>query len=588
MKTISIRELLQQYEDGSLTPTAMVAAMIQRLRDYDFAGNPLWIQRVGEGDLLAAAHALEARREAGEVMPLYGVPYAVKDNIDVAGMETTAACPEFGYVASEDAEAVAQLRKAGALLVGKTNLDQFATGLVGVRSPYGACYCVDQKDYISGGSSSGSAVAVAAGLVAFSLGTDTAGSGRVPAAFNGLIGYKGTRGRVSTYGVVPACRSLDCVTVFTADIEGAESVIELIGKFDPKDPFSRIAERRKGGVNTFGKEFSFGVLREDQREFFGDSEAEALYLDGVRRMEELGGVAVPIDYRPFQRSASLLYSGPWVAERTAAIDGFLAREAGSIHPVVRKIIEGGKGYSAVDAFEGLYQLKALRRETEAVWSDLQFLFLPTAPTHYRIDEVLANPVELNSRLGLYTNFVNLMDLAALAIPLDRRCDGRPYGATLIGPAWSESELCAYGKAFLSKKALIPNPSPQSSSIELMVCGAHMRGFPLHPQLLECGAVFINEVRTSANYRLYALSTNPRKPALIRANDSNSGAVDGELYRIPFAGLGKLISQVPAPLCIGTVELESGSWVKGFLGEPLATINAIEITKLGSWRAFNQC
>lgn len=584
MTLMKIGSLLSEFESGELTPTQLVRRLIERWRGFDASENPVWISRVKEEDLMEAACILEERRRNGESLPLYGVPFAVKDNIDVADFETTAGCPTYAYLAQSDAEVVALLRKAGALFVGKTNLDQFATGLVGTRSPYGACHCVGHREYISGGSSSGSAVAVAAGLVAFSIGTDTAGSGRVPAAFNGIVGYKGTRGLVSARGVVPACRSLDCVTVFTADVSGAETVVSVVGRYDAGDPFSRRAIEpefipREGG-------FRFGVLPEEQREFFGDTEAEALYLEGIRRMESACGVAVPVDYRPFQRAAALLYSGPWVAERTAVIEEFLEEHAHEVHPVVRAIIEGGKAYSAVDVFEGIYELNILRQSTAWVWSDVRFLFLPTTPTQYRIDEVYANPVELNSRLGLYTNFVNLMNLAAVAVPLRKRSDGRDYGATLIGPAWSEPELCFRSKRFLGEvTAGTESPDEGSGGLELFVCGAHMRGLPLHQQLHDCGATFLREARTSDAYKLFALVSQPPKPALVRSGLGFGMRVQGEIYWMSHKGLGRLMSQVPAPLGIGTVELENGKWVKGFIGEAIVGETAKDITVVGSWRAY---
>ena len=583
---MNIRELLQAYQEGTLTPVQYLEEKIfPRLEAFSRTNNPAWITLRSTDDMLAEASLLEDRARRGDSLPLYGIPYAVKDNIDVEGLPTTAACPDYSYLPGEDAHAVALLRQAGALLIGKTNLDQFATGLVGARSPYGSCHSVFHPDYISGGSSSGSAVVVAAQLVAFSLGTDTAGSGRVPAAFNQLVGYKATRGRVSTRGVVPACRSLDCVTVFAPTIADASLVMDIIGQPDPLDPFSRSAPPRlmtrpRGSSQD---QWTFGIPSRNLWQFFGDEEAENLYQQAIETMIAAGGTPCDIDDQPLREAALLLYTGPWVAERTVAIESFLRTKPEAIHPVVRDIIRQGDSYSATDTFRALYQLEEFRRQIAALWNSLDCLLLPTAPIHPTIAEVLADPVQLNSRLGTYTNFVNLLDLTALALPSGQRTNGCPFGITLIGPAWSDHLLETLGLRFQSPETP-PSRAPQEG-ILLAVVGAHLRGQPLHPQLLDCGAIFVETTQTAPRYRLFALPTNPPKPGLLQSNDIGAQPIEVEIYRMTPTGLGQLLRQVPPPLTIGTIQLASGANAKGFLVESSAIDGAHEITHHRSWRAY---
>ncbi|MDP3176139.1 MAG: allophanate hydrolase, partial [Phenylobacterium sp.] len=412
---------------------------LARIAAYDAVQPQAWISRPDPQSVLDAARAVDARIVAGERLPLAGVPFAVKDNIDVEGQATTAACPAFAYQPQATATVVARLQAAGAILVGKTNLDQFATGLVGVRSPHGAPACVYNRDYVSGGSSSGSAVATAAGLVAFALGTDTAGSGRVPAAFNNLVGFKPTKGRWSTSGVVPACRSLDCVSVFAGDAADAALIDSVAGGFDADDPYSR---RAPDAATPVAGAFRFGVPLPQQLQFLGDVESEALFHAAVARLTAMGGERVNVDIAPLLAAAQLLYAGPWVAERTAALQPLLASNPGAVHPTVRAIVQQGVAISGVDAFRGLYALQAHARAAESLWDDIDVLVTPTTPTIYRIAEVLAEPVALNSNLGLYTNFVNLLDMAAVAIPAGFRANRTGFGVTLVGPAWSDEALLA--------------------------------------------------------------------------------------------------------------------------------------------------
>ena len=431
---LGIETLQALYRDGSLTPLQVVDEVLDRIaasRD-----GAVWISRVADETLRAAARALMAQGGPGESQPLWGVPFAVKDNIDCVGLDTTAACPAYAYRPERDAPVVARLRAAGALLVGKTNLDQFATGLNGTRSPYGAPRCVFDSRYISGGSSSGSAVAVASGLVAFALGTDTAGSGRVPAAFNNLIGVKPTRGLLSASGVVPACRSLDCVSVLAITAGDADRVRRLAQGFDADDPYSRQGQQRSLPKTRF----RFGVLGPAQREFFGDTRAAQLYQQAAERLAALGGEPVAFDFSPFSEAAALLYSGPWVAERLEPLRGFIQNHAAVMDPSVRAIIGGARGIDATQVFSGLYRLQALRHRADAEWARLDLLLLPTAPTIYTVERMLADPLALNSRLGYYTNFVNLLDCCAVAVPAGFGDDGLPFGVSLIAPAFTDDAL----------------------------------------------------------------------------------------------------------------------------------------------------
>jgi len=426
------------------TAVAVAHEVIARLQAYDTIQPQAWISRATPEDLLAQAAAIDARVAAGEDLPLAGVPFAVKDNIDAVGFDTTAACPAFAYRPRANATVVEKAFQAGALLVGKTNLDQFATGLNGTRSPYGAPRCVYNGDYISGGSSSGSAVAVAAGLVAFAFGTDTAGSGRVPAAINHLIGFKPTRGRWSTAGLIPACRTLDCITVFTATVDEALLVDSVVAGFDTQDDYSRPLTDLAGPVRTLG------VARPDQLDWCGDTESERLYRASVDRFRALGCAFREIDLAPLSAAAALLYNGPWVAERTAAVADFLQSNAGDFDPTVRAIIEGGLKVTGVETFAGQYRLAGYKRFADAMWDDIDALLLPTAPTTYTVAAMRADPIRLNAKLGLYTNFVNLLDMAAVAVPAGFSTNATGFGVTLIGPAWSDRPLADLASTYMAK------------------------------------------------------------------------------------------------------------------------------------------
>jgi allophanate hydrolase len=501
----------------------------------------------------------------------------VKDNIDVVGLDTTAACPAFAYAPTRSATVVERLVAAGAIPVGKTNLDQFATGLNGTRSPYGIPRNAYNRAWVSGGSSSGSAIAVAAGLVAFALGTDTAGSGRVPAAFNHLVGFKPTRGRWSSRGLVPACRTLDCITVFAASADEAGLVDAIAAGFDPEDAFSRPISALPRPV------YRIGILARDQRRWFGDIESDLLYQ---KALDGLDAELVEIDMVPLNEAARLLYDGPWVAERTAALRPMLDDAPDAIHPVVREIVEQGRSYSAIDAFEGSYRLAELARLAERMWADVDLLALPTAPTCYRVAEMLAAPIALNASLGAYTNFVNLLDMAAIAVPAGSYQSGVGFGVTLIGPAGTDRALIDAAKRFFPAPASPPplDLEGRMETVKLAVVGAHLKDMPLHWQLTSRDARFVGEAKTAPAYRLYAMADSvPPKPALVHSDEG--AAIALEVYELDMAAFGSFVAEVPPPLAIGTVTLEDGSMVKGFVAEPRAIVGAEDITDLGGWRAY---
>ncbi len=590
VESLAIEDLRAGYAAGRRGPVEVMEEVLARA---DRAPERhVWISRVPRETLLAQARALAARGPAG--LPLYGVPFAVKDNIDLAGVPTTAGCPGFAYTPSRSAAVVARLVAAGALPVGKTNLDQFATGLVGTRSPYGACRNAFHPEFISGGSSSGSAVAVATGLVSFSLGTDTAGSGRVPAAFNDLVGLKPTCGRLSTSGVVPACRSLDCVSIFARTAGEAARVLAVAEAFDPADPYSRRVLDRP--LPPPGGGLRVGVPQEDQLELFGDDDARRLFAAAAARLEGLGAAVVEVDLAPFLAAARLLYEGPWVAERLAAVGDFLARAPDAVHPVTRQILEGGRGATAVEAFRAQHRLLELRRATGAAWDRADALLTPTAPTIYRIAEVEADPLALNARLGRYTNFVNLLDLAAVAVPAGFRRDGLPWGVSLVAPAGTDRALLALAGALHGAggaPAFPQDPGPPAPElaaappdvIPLAVCGAHMEGLPLHPQLARLGARLLARTRTAPCYRLFSLPGGPpRRPGLLRVAEGGA-AIEVEVWAVPAAALGGFVAAIPSPLGIGKVVLEDGSAVSGFLCEPHGIAGAEDITGAGGWRSY---
>ena len=596
---MDITSIHNAYTSGRLTPEAVVSEIYDRI---DAEGlHPVWIARVPRQQALESARELQAAGREG--LPLYGIPFAVKDNIDVAGIPTTAACPEYAYIPEQSATVVTRLVSAGAILIGKTNMDQFATGLVGTRTPYGICSSVFDKRYISGGSSAGSAVAVANGLVSFSLGTDTAGSGRVPAMFNNVIGLKPTRGVLSTHGVVPACRTLDCVSIFAETAFDASLVLSAARGFDDQDPYSRAPSIGAGASPWISStSFRFGVPSSSALEFYGDLYNPELYRVAVAKLVALGGQAVEFDLTPFLATAQLLYKGPWVAERYAAIAGFIEKHAEKMDPTVAKIILGAGNYSAVDTFNAAYKLEELRRQTKGVWNSIDVMVLPTAPRAYTIEEIQDAPIERNSHLGQYTNFVNLLDLSAVALPAGFRPDGLPFGVSLIGQAFQESALLVLADRLhrglastlggsdrkLAETPTLPTTTPPPGCLLMAVVGAHLTGQPLNWQLTERRGRLIKTCRTHLNYKLYALKgTVPPKPGLVRVPEFAGPGIEVEIWALPEDTVGSFVDGVPPPLSIGTLRLDDGTLVKGFLVEPAATENAIEITHLGGWRSYLQ-
>jgi allophanate hydrolase len=598
---VDITALQSAYRAGALTPSALVE---QIYSDIEKQGQrPVWITLVAKERNLLRAAELEASASAG-ALPLFGIPFAVKDNFDVEGLPTTAACPAFAHDAAETATVVKRLLDAGAILIGKTNMDQFATGLVGTRSPYGICSSVFNPEYISGGSSSGSAVAVARGLVSFSLGTDTAGSGRVPAAFNQLVGLKPTRGWVSTHGLLPACRTLDCVSIFAETCADAARVFQVARAFDAADAYSRAPVPGQGAapwsVANAASAFRFGVPTAGSMQLFGDEAARDKFDAAVTALAALGGEPVDFDYEPFRKTASLLYSGPWVAERLAALKEFVKEHLEDMDPTVGGIISGASRYSAVEAFDAYYALESMRRETANVLDQVDFLLLPTAPTHYTIAQVKQTPVELNSYLGYYTNFVNLLDLAAIAVPAGFKPNGLPFGVSLIGKAFTDDGLLQVADRLhrslaitlggserkLADALAIAASSAPHGCILMAVVGAHLTGQPLNWQMTQRKATLVRSTRTHGDYRLYAVpNTTPPKPGLVYEPGFGGQGIEVEVWAMPEDTVGSFLNTIPPPLSLGTLRLADGSTVKGFLCEPAGIAGAQEITHLGGWRKY---
>jgi allophanate hydrolase len=607
-----IETLIKRYASGELTPSQVVETVHAQIENND---NRAWITIIPLRVLKQYACAVEARAVEMDALPLYGVPFAIKDNIDLAGFPTTAACPAYAYTPQKNATVVQKLIDAGAIPIGKTNLDQFATGLNGTRSPYGACQNAFDPNYISGGSSSGSAVALAKGMVCFSLGTDTAGSGRVPAAFNNLIGYKPTRGWLSTSGVVPACRSLDCVSIFAFTAKDADRVLEVSAGYDEEDIYSRRRQEHVVDFNVRDHLFRFGVPRQHQLQFFGNEDAAELFDRAVARMEALGGSSVEIDFAPFLETARLLYEGPWVAERYAAIKDFFELHSDQVVAPVRGIIEGSRRYSAADAYNGVYELRRLKRETERIWTEAEIdcLLTPTAGTIYTIQEMQQDPLRLNANLGYYTNFVNLLDYAAVAVPSGFQKDGLPFGVTLVAQAHRDIPLLYLAKrlhqtdvlplgatGITMQNALAPEgpllnglsqsrcgSGRQSGWVRVAVCGAHLSGLPLNGELTGRSGRLVASTRTSSDYKLFALPGGPpHRPGLVRVEVNEPGtAIEVEVWEMPVSEFGSFVACVPVPLGIGTITLASGEAVQGFLCEQYAIAHAVDISRYGGWRAY---
>lgn len=595
---MSFDTIWKKYFQNKCLPSDLFTKLTETLNASE--RSEIWISRVSQTNLIKQLEKLDkALLVHGEQvlnqMPLFGLPFAVKDNIDVSDMQTTVACPDFAYSPHDSAYVIKKLEKAGAVLIGKTNLDQFATGLVGTRSPYGAVRNAYFPEYVSGGSSSGSAVAVALQLVSFSLGTDTAGSGRVPAGFNGIVGLKPTRGLVSTRGVFPACRTLDCVSVFAQNVQDAWRVLHIISGYDKEDEYSRHILQADICQN------GYQIAVPENPEFFGDECAQIAFSDAIKKIKKLPNVKIKtIPFRPFAEAAKLLYQGPWVAERKAAIGSFFEKHSQSMNSVVRNIISQADQFNAVDTFKAKYRLEELKRESEYLMTDIDFLVVPTAPTIPTIKAIKSEPVNINSKLGYYTNFVNFFDLAALSIPANVRSDGLPAGITLIGNSGSDYLLSVAGeklqaefdcadktrKQFHGDYSVTANPLPyEEPTVQIAVVGAHLDGQPLNWQLVKRGARKLLSTSTSKNYRLYELTgLNPPKPGLTRVAEGGY-AIKVEVWEMPQRNFGGFVEEIPAPLGIGSVQLSDGCYVKGFICEQWGLNEAKDISFHGGWLTY---
>lgn len=589
----TLTSILARHRNGSRSLAETIAETYARHRAH--GDEALLISLRPEAEVLAEARRLQEEGPRGR--PLWGAPVAVKDNIDVAGLPTTAACPAYAYRPARDASAVARLRAAGAIIIGKTNLDQFATGLNGTRSPYGTPRNALRADLVPGGSSSGSASAVAAGIVPIALGTDTAGSGRVPAGLQNLVGLKPSLGLVPTAGVVPACRTLDCVSVFALTVADAWQVLQAMAGPDADDPFSRnLPLGRPGGL---APRLRLGVPQSSDRDFDGDAAAAASFAIALERAQALGATLVPLDMAPFHEAARLLYDGPWVAERFLAIRDLLARDPEAILPVIRQVIAGRPLPDAAETFAARYRLAELALAAGATMHGIDALMVPTAPRPVTLAQMAQDPIGANSMLGRYTNFVNLLDLCALAVPATLSADGTAAGVTFIAPAGHDAAIAGLGHAFQAASGLTlgatgeaPPPAallPVSAApglIEIAVVGAHLSGMPLNGELTALGASFLRAATTTADYRLFALPGGPpARPGLLRVEAGEGAPIALEIWALPADGFGRFVAGIPSPLGIGTLALADGTKVKGFLCEAVAVSGARDVTHHGGWRAY---
>ncbi|MEO3416100.1 allophanate hydrolase [Roseovarius sp. CAU 1744] len=586
----TIPSLHSAYQ-GGVAPGDILAECYRRIAAVDDPG--IFIHLIDQEDCAAAIAALGTFDPVAK--PLWGVPFVVKDNIDAAAIPTTAACPVYAYTPAKDAFVVRLLRQAGAILIGKTNLDQFATGLVGVRSPYQPPRNAFDPDIVPGGSSSGSAVSVSHGFVAFGLGTDTAGSGRVPAALNNIVGLKPTLGTLSATGVVPACRSLDTISVFALTVDDAYIAFEVANKFDAEDSFARRFPAKP--ITAPPPSLTIGVPSAASIKFMGDDIQRDSFHAAIGSLRTLGAQITELDFTPFYEIAQLLYDGSWIAERFTVIEDLLKDRPDDIHPVTRAIVGRATDFSAADAFQDQYKLAALKRVVEPILDSVDAMCVPTIPTFYSVADLEADPIQPNSYLGTYTNFVNLIDLCGIAVPVSRRKDGRPGSVTLLARAGLDGFIAGVARRLHQQADVLlgatkhpvpevaqPSRSTGDDEIELLVCGAHMSGLPLNHQLTDLGARLLRETRTSAQYTLFSLpEASPPRPALVRAKRGRM--IEVEIWAMPSSALGRFISNVPEPLGIGTVTLEDGSTVKGFICESIGLKGAIDITHTGGWRSF---
>ncbi len=587
---LTLTDLRAAYCAGA-TPAQVVEQVYARIAEV--ADPAMFIALRDLDDVLAEVAALG---DYDPDRPLWGVPFAVKDNIDVAGLPTTAACPAWEYHPSEDAFVVARLRAAGAVVIGKTNLDQFATGLVGVRSPYGVPRNALDPDIVPGGSSAGSGVSVAQGIVAFALGTDTAGSGRVPAALNNIVGLKPTLGAWSARGSVPACRSVETISVFALTVQDAYQVFQVGTGYDALDPYcKRIAAPDIAAVP--GGQI-IGIPDAASIRFFGDDIQAASFQASVDLLAAAGHQIKPIDFEPLFAVADMLYQGAWVAERNTVIQELLATNPDAVHPVTAKITRHADTLSATDAFRGFYRLRELARSVEPELAALDLLCVPSIPTFYSRADLEADPIGPNSRLGTYTNFVNLLDMCGLAVPTPARSDGRPGSVTLLAPAGKDAKLAALSECLEMAGARTlgatgwPRPDraaplaiPGDHSL-LAVCGAHLSGLPLNGQLTGRGGYLVSATTSAPYYRFYDLNeAGLKRPGMVRSPDKQPQGIAIEVWALPTHSLGSFLTAIPAPLGLGKVELADGTWVTGFVCEAAGVQSAIDITDIGDWRRY---
>ena len=592
---LTINQLHQNYLNDDFTPEQLVKYILEqaskRLNDN------CWIHLMSLEEIQPYIDAL--KNKIPDNLPLYGIPFAIKDNIDLIGIPTTAACDAYTYTATKTAHVVERLINAGAIPIGKTNLDQFATGLVGTRSPYGETHNAFNSDYISGGSSSGSAVVVSQGLVTFSLGTDTAGSGRVPAAFNNILGMKPTRGLISCSGVVPACKSLDCVALFATTTVDLEKIFTVCDDFDPNDPYTRKNTKinSRPTLPTVNEQFTFAVPKQAQLKYFGNKEYEKLFSNTIAQLETLGGKKIEIDYNLFNEAALLLYQGPWVSERYIACQPLIDEQPDTLLDVTRGIIEQGRDKTAVDVYQSQYKINACKLKTDEIMSRCDFLLTPTTGTHYRIDEINNNPVELNSNLGYYTNYMNLLDYASIAVPAGLTTTGLPFGVTFVSYALKDKQLLAYAQMLQQDNNLNlgatqwETPSVEQNIINdseytnIVVCGAHMENLPLNHQLTDRGASLIKACSSATNYKLVALPGGPPyRPGMLRV-EKGGKAIEVEVWSLPIDQLGEFLKNIPHPLGLGMVELDNGKWETGFICESYIEEQATDISHFGGWRQY---
>lgn len=587
---LTIPSLHDAYAKGT-TPAEIIDQVFDRIEAV--ADPHIFLCLFDRSDVVAAANALGPFNPD---LPLWGVPFAIKDNIDAAGKPTTAACPAFAYEAAEDAFVVKQLLEAGALLIGKTNLDQFATGLVGVRTPYGAPKNAIDPEIVPGGSSGGSGVAVGHGIVTFALGTDTAGSGRVPAALNNIVGLKPSLGSLSATGLVPACRTLDTISIFALTVDDAYTAFQAAAVYDPADSFARAFDL--SALSQPSTSQVIGIPTLASIKFFGDTIQQQAFDSTVESLKSQGFKIREIDFEPFYAVAEMLYYGAWVAERYTVIEDLLKTDPEAVYPVTRKIITAAENLSAADAFRGIYRLKDLIRKTDPMLKGLDLLCVPTIPTFYSVADLEADPITPNNNFGTYTNFVNLMDMCGIAVPTPPRSDGRPGSVTFLAAAGQDAQVASVATLIEAEghRALgatgwpfsaadLPAAPLENGTIEIAVCGAHMSGLPLNHQLTERGATFAYAAKTAPDYGFYALTGDVKRPGLVRVASGAGTEVAVEVWQMPIENFGTFMTMIPAPLGIGSVRLSDGTTVKGFLCESIETGPAKDISALGDWRAY---